>query len=305
MRFSVWPSYERTWEEVLGLATVAEASGWHGLWYADHLMSNTDDDSPGAGPAHEGWTMLAAVAAAVPRLRLTSMVSPVTIHHPVLLAKRACTVDRISGGRVTLGIGAGWQVNEHASYGFQLPEPKERVDRFDEAIQVIQLLLRDPAASFEGRWFTLQEAPCEPKPVQRPLPVLVGTGSPRMLRITARHADEWNTWGDPAQVRERTSLFERACEAEDRDPSTVRRSVQALVFLTDDDATTAKLRDRAPAGRSLVGRPSELVDLVGEYVAQGVDEMAVPDFTLGDSPAARAESCARFWEEVAAEVVAR
>jgi alkanesulfonate monooxygenase SsuD/methylene tetrahydromethanopterin reductase-like flavin-dependent oxidoreductase (luciferase family) len=299
MRFSVWPSYDRSWDEVLARARFVHDRHWHALWYADHFMPQSDDDTPDDGPALECWTVLAGVATAVPQIRLTSMVSPVTIHHPVVLAKRAVTVDHLSGGRAVLGIGAGWQVNEHAAYGFELPAPGERVSRFAEAIEVIHRLLTEQRVTFAGARYQLHDAPFEPKPVQQPLPVLVGTGSRRMLRLTARWADEWNTWGDPTQVAERTELFRAACESEQRDPAALRRSAQAMVFITDSEAARDALRQRAPAGRSLVGGTSELVDLIGGYAELGVDEFAVPDFTLGATPQQRTDAYERFHTEVA------
>lgn len=284
MRFSVWPSYERSWDEVLALATWAEQAGFDGCWYADHFMPQTDDDSVGEGPAYECWTMLAAIGACVPRLLLTSMVSPVTIHHPVVLAKRAATVDHITGGRAVLGLGAGWQVNEHREYGFELPPAGERVTRFEEAIRAIHELLRDDAVPFD------------PRP--RSMELLVGTGSPRMMRITARWADVWNTWGNPEERARRTEVFLQACDAVGRDPGTVRRSSQALFFLTDDDITRDKLRARAPQDRSLVGSAAELIDLVGTYVEAGVDELAIPDFTLGATAEQRLATYQRLHAEV-------
>jgi probable F420-dependent oxidoreductase len=302
MKFSLWTSNARPWSEMLDLATYADANGWHSLWYADHFMSQTPDDTPGDAPAMECWSVLAAVAAAVPRLRLTSMVSPVTIHHPVVLAKRVATVDQISGGRVVFGLGAGWQVNEHAAYGFRLPDVGERVTHFIECLQVIRHLLDDTRATFDGRWYHLTDAPFEPKPVQSPLPILVGTAGSRMMRATARYANEWNTWGDPATVRAKTADFTAACAAVDRDPETVRRCAQALVFFADE-ATRAKLSGKVPADRSLVGNSAQLVDMIGEYAEAGVDEFALPDFTLGDSPTQRRENIARFRDEVAAHFI--
>ncbi len=298
MKFSIWPSFDRPWTELLELARYAERTGWHALWSADHFMPQTDDNTVGNGPALECWSVLAGIAAAVPRIRLTSMVSPLTIHHPVVLAKRATTVDHISNGRVVLGIGAGWQMNEHGAYGFELPAAGERVTRFAEGVEVIHRLLHQPRTDLAGSYYILTNAPFEPKPIQEVLPILVGTGSPRMMRITARWADEWNTWGDPAQVRERTTLFAKACEREGRDMASVRRSAQAMVFLTDNDAARDRLREIAPAGRSLVGAPSELIDLIGEYVQQGVHEFAVPDFTLGGSAEERMHALERIHAEV-------
>jgi alkanesulfonate monooxygenase SsuD/methylene tetrahydromethanopterin reductase-like flavin-dependent oxidoreductase (luciferase family) len=296
MEFAVWPSFQRSWEETLALARWAADTGWDQFWYADHFMANTDDDSIDDEDGLEGWTVLTAVGAAVPRIRLTSMVSPVTIHHPIVLAKRAVSLDHITGGRATLGIGAGWQVNEHRAYGFDLRAVGERVSHFAEAIEVMHHLLHQDRVTFDGRWYHLDDAPLRPRPID--LPLLVGTGSPRMMGITARWADEWNTWGDPQQVRERAELFVAAAEKVGRDPGTLRRSAQALVFLVDDADEAERVRADAPAGRSLVGGPSELVDRLGEYVDQGVDCFAVPDFVLGDTAAERADTYARLHAEV-------
>ncbi len=299
MRFSVWPSFERTWDEVLDLASWADSTGWHGIWFADHYMANTPDDTVSDAPALECWSVLAGLATATQHLRLGSLVSPTTVHHPALLAHRAATIDHISHGRFVLGLGAGWQVNEHRAYGIDLPAPGPRVSRFAEAIEVVHRLLDEPRVTFDGRWFHLTDAPCEPKPVQQPLPIMVGTGSPRMLRIAARWAHEWNTWGNADTVRARTGEFWRACELEGRDPSTVRRSVQALVMCSDDPATTEQRRAAAPPDRSIVGSTAEVIDHLGELAGLGVDEFIVLDTPLGRSPSERRDGYEHFWAEVA------
>jgi alkanesulfonate monooxygenase SsuD/methylene tetrahydromethanopterin reductase-like flavin-dependent oxidoreductase (luciferase family) len=286
VKFSVWPSYDRSWEETRALAEWAEQAGFDGFWYADHLMPFRPSTSPDDGDALECWTVLTAIGALVPRVRLVSMVSPVTIHHPVLLAKRAVTASHIAGGRVVLGLGAGWQENEHASYGFELPAPGPRVSRFEEAIQVVRSLLHEPRTDFDGQYYKVVDAPLQPKAIGD-LPLLVGTGSPRMSRITARWADEWNTWGDPDEVGRRTEQFLAACEAVGRDPGTVRRSAQALVFFGDPGEMLA-------AGRSLHGGDQAIIDALNRYVELGVDEFAIPDFTLGESAAERADAFAHF-----------
>ena len=298
MQFSVWPSYDRSWNETLSLATWAERSGFQSLWYADHLMSSADDGE--TGDAHECWTVLAAIGALVPRVRLVSMVSPVTIHHPVLLAKRATTTDHISGGRAVLGLGAGWMVEEHSAYGFSLPEPGPRVSRFAEAIEIVHRLFREDSVNFHGSSYQLTDAPLAPKPVNGSLPLLVGTGSPRMLGLTARWADEWNTWGDPAEVRQRSALFLTACESVGRDPSTLHRSAQAMVFYTPTAAARAALEPHVVADRSLIGGAQELIDQLAEYVEMGVDEFAIADFTLGDTPEQRRDT----YEALHADVLA-
>jgi len=298
MRFSIWPVYLRPWDELVAVARHAEEAGWHGLWYADHYMPDSPTGDPMDGPVQECWTMVPAVGAVVPRLRLGTLVSPTTVHHPALLAKRACSLDGITGGRFVLGLGAGWQVNEHKAYGIDLLEPKDRVDRFEEALTIIHSMLREPRTTFEGKHFQVVDAPCDPKPVQDPLPILVGSASPRMLRLTARFAQEWNTWGTPERVAEVMAKLDRACEQEGRDPSTVRRTCQAMVGLTDDAALADTLRSRLPADRSIVGSVGELTDVIGAYAELGVDEFILPDFTLGRTHEERIATMDRLWTEV-------
>ncbi len=288
MQFSVLPSYDRSWSETLSLATWAEQSGFQSFWYADHLMSQMEDGE--SGDAHECWTVLAAIGALVPRVRLVSMVSPVTIHHPVVLAKRATTTDHISGGRAVLGLGAGWMVEEHSAYGFDLPEPGPRVTRFAEALEIVHRLFREDSVTFDGATYQLADAPFGPKPVNGTLPLLVGTGSPRMMRLTALWAQEWNTWGDPAEVGRRTERYLAACESVGRDPASLYRSAQAMIFYAPTPAARAALEPHVVADRSLIGGAQELIDQLAQYEALGVDEFAIVDFTLGDTPEQRRET---------------
>jgi alkanesulfonate monooxygenase SsuD/methylene tetrahydromethanopterin reductase-like flavin-dependent oxidoreductase (luciferase family) len=218
------------------------------------------------------------------------MVSPVSIHHPVLLAKRAITTDHVSGGRAVLGLGAGWQENEHSSFGFPLLDAGPRVTRFAEAIEIIHRLRTEDAVSFHGSYYQLTDSPCSPKPVGS-LPLLVGTASPRMLRLTARFADEWNTWGAPDENVRRTERFRAACDAEGRDPSTVHRSAQALVYLGDPDPT-------APAERTIGGSDEQIIDALNRYAASGVDEFAFLDDPLGETRERRFEAIAHIREAI-------
>jgi alkanesulfonate monooxygenase SsuD/methylene tetrahydromethanopterin reductase-like flavin-dependent oxidoreductase (luciferase family) len=302
MRFSVWPSPERETAEILDLARWADTNGWFGMWFADHYMPNTEDATTADGDVQEAWAVLPAIAAVTEHIRMGPLVSPTTVHHPAILANRSATIDRISNGRFVLGIGAGWQVNEHQAYGIDLPAAGPRVDRFEEAIQVVRSLLTEPRTTFAGQHFHVVDAPCQPTPVQARLPILVGTGSPRMSKITARHADEWNTWGDVPTARSRATTFAAACEAVDRDPATMWRSVQAMVLFADNDEHAAKLRERAPAERAIVGGASEIIDAIGEYAAMGFDEFIVPDFTFGRDAAARRAGFERFRDEVVSAV---
>lgn len=299
MKFSIWPNSERPWTEVRDLAQAIENQGWDGLWYADHYMPNTPDGEPIGGDMHECFSILSALAATTSRIRLGSLVTPTTMNHPALIANRAATIDRISNGRFVLGMGAGWQINEHNAFGVELFGPKDRVDRFAEAIEITSRMLSDDRVTFTGKHFTITNAPCEPKPISSPLPILVGTGSPRMLRLTARFAQEWNTWGPPSGAGVVIQKLNEACEKEGRDPATMRKSVQALFFITPDEASAESLRAKVPAERSVVGTTSQIVDAIAEYQALGFDEVCVPDFTLGGTAEQRRESYSTFWNEVA------
>ena len=281
MKFSVWPNPERPTSEILDLARLADAEGWYGMWFADHYMPNTGSEAIQQGDVHECWGVLPAIAAVTERIRLGPLVSPTSVHHPAVLANRAATIDHVSNGRMVLGIGAGWQINEHEAYGIELQEPGPRVTRFDEAIQIIRSLLSEERTDFHGQFYDVTDAPADPKPVQSPLPILVGTGSPRMLRITARHADEWNTWGGPEMAGGALEKLLTACEEVGRDPATMWKSAQALVFVSDNAEFAANITGSDIGPRSIVGSTDELVDQLGRYAELGFDEFIVPDFTLG------------------------
>ncbi len=173
----------------------AERAGWDGIWLSDHLMPASGDST---APVNESFTTLAALAATVPRLRLGHLVAGNTYRHPALVAKMAAGIDRISGGRFVLGLGAAWQQNEHDSYGIPFYTTPERMERLDEACRVIRCLLENQASTFRSRHFELHDAPLAPKPFQAHLPLLIGGGGEKLLlRIVARHADEWNVFASP------------------------------------------------------------------------------------------------------------
>ena len=300
MKFSIWPNPERPPSEVIDLARVADRDGWHCLWYADHYMPNSGSEDVLPGNLHECWSMLPAIAAVTDRLRIGSLVAPTSVHHPAVLANRAATIDHISEGRLVLGIGAGWQINEHHAYGIDLEAPGTRVSRFEEAIQVIRSLLSEDRTDFRGDFYDITDAPANPKPVQTPLPILVGTGSPRMLRITARHADEWNTWGAPDMAGGALEKLHTACEQVGRDPATLWKSTQALVFMTDNAELAENIKGGDMGERSILGSNEQLVDEIGRYAELGFDELIVPDFTLGSTPDERRAKYDEFRTEVAA-----
>lgn len=289
MRVSVWPTTAQSWEDLLGCARDAEALGYDGVWVADHFMpagGNLD------GPVLECWAVLAALAALVPRVRLGSLVCSVTYRHPAVLAKQAAGVDQVSGGRLVLGLGAGWQENEHRAYGIEFPDPAGRLDRLEEACQVLRLLFDQPRASFQGRHYRLQDAPLVPKPVQARLPLLIGGGGERRtLKLAARWADEWNTWGTPEILAAKIRVLTQHAENLGRDPRELRRSAQVLVDLDGQYPS----RSPMPVVR---GSAAQLQELLGAYQAAGVDEFILPDWNLGRG-SQRRDALARFHEDVA------
>jgi alkanesulfonate monooxygenase SsuD/methylene tetrahydromethanopterin reductase-like flavin-dependent oxidoreductase (luciferase family) len=297
-KFSVWPSPERSWSDVRDLAVYADTNHWYSLWYADHFMPNHEGSATQDGNVYECWSMIAAIAAVTERIRVGSLVSPTTFRHPTVLANTAATIDQISRGRLTLGIGAGWQVNEHLAYGVDLLEGKDRVDRFEEAIQIIKSMLTHNRTSFAGQHFSITDAPCQPQPVQTPLPIMVGTGGPRMSKITARFADEWNTWGHVSTATERVATFAQACQKVDRDWNNIHKSVQAMFFLVDDQDTIEKIRKVAPNDRSIIGSNEYIIDQIGQLIGLGFDEIIFPDFTLGKDAQTRLDSYEKIRTEI-------
>jgi F420-dependent oxidoreductase-like protein len=298
MRFSIWPRPDRPWEEVLELTRHAEATGWDGVYFADHFMPNTEDGSPEDGPILECWAVVAGLAAAVPRLRLGTLVCGNTYRHPAVLANIAATVDQVSGGRLVLGLGAGWQVNEHNAYGLPLGTPKERLDWFEDACQIVTGLLRERRTTVDGRRYQVTDAPCDPKPAG-PLPLLIGgSGEKRTMRIAARYADEWNVWSTPEVMRHKIGVLHRHAGDLGRDPDEIAVSTQALLYLSDDEGWLAEKRASGVGRPQIVGTPAEVADTVAEFRDIGVDELIVPDWTMG-SMARRKDTCDRFITEVA------
>jgi F420-dependent oxidoreductase-like protein len=296
MRFGFWPGAGNAWDELVDVCRHAEATGWDGIWFADHFMPNQADVS---GPTAEVWTVMAGLAASVPRVRLGTLVCGNTYRNPAVLAKMAAGVDIISGGRFILGLGAGWQENEHTAYSIPFYTVGERLRRLDEACRIVRGLFDDERTTVEGRYYQVKEAPLVPKPVQRPMPLLVGGGGEKVtMRIAATHATEWNVWGTPETLRHKMSVLDQHCATAGRDPKSIRRSCQALVFLEADEETM----DRARRGRPAVigGSIDALRRTVQEYAAAGVDELIVPDFTLGKG-AQRKEAMDRFMTQVAKE----
>ena len=252
-----------TWPQVRAFGQHAEAVGLHSVWVCDHLLSGPPDDG-----IHEGWTILAALAASTRRVELGQLVTCTSFRHPALLAKMATTADTVSGGRLTLGLGAGWYDPEYRAFGYPTDH---RVGRFEEAIGIIGPLLGGERVTLAGSYYQVRDAVLRPPP-DRPIPILVAAKGQRMLRLTARYADAWNTawFGLPDDLlSRRLAELHAALEAEGRDPATLRRTVGIQVW---DPDTTGPDDDLGEAvGRSV----DELAQALDAYERLGFDDLIV------------------------------
>jgi alkanesulfonate monooxygenase SsuD/methylene tetrahydromethanopterin reductase-like flavin-dependent oxidoreductase (luciferase family) len=256
-RFGLFMSQaNKPWTQVRDEFQAADELGFDTAWLVDHLV---DTDGPPEHPCLEAWTLLAALATATTRIRLGVLVTSNTFRHPSVLLKEAVTVDHLSGGRLILGLGTGWHEDEHRRYGLPLPPPPERVDRFAEAVEIAVRLQEEPRLTFRGRFYELDDAVFEPRPVQTPhIPLLIAAHRPRMLRLAARWADQWDTFpelegaateGVTSSVGDRLQRFHDAVRDAGRDPGDVRTSTWGLpATVASEDAYEAFVRRHLEAG---------------------------------------------------------
>jgi len=286
MRFGLFTSMGgQTWSGVLDLWRHLEATGWDIACVTDHFMPNTKERE---GAMLESWSTLAALAPLVPRMRIGTIVLGNTYRHPALVAKMAAQVDIISGGRLLLGLGAGWQQNEHEAYGIPFYTLRERLERLDEACHVIKSLWTERRSSFEGRYYRLSDAPLDPKPLQSPHPeLMIGGGGERItLRIVAKHADHWNVWGGPGVLARKGKILEEHCAVVDRDAKTIMRLANMALLITDKKEDVERLADtiakrmgrHADDARDtcLAGTPDQIREQLHLLQAAKVDTVFIP-----------------------------
>ncbi len=276
-----------TWDQWLAMATACEALGFDGLFTSDHYYSVID--VPGRGSS-DAWTIMSALAARTERLRLGTLVSPVTFRHPTVLAKMASTVDRISDGRVEIGMGAGWWEEEHRTHGFGFPPTGERFELLEEQLEIVHGLLSEETFSFESPHYAMEDCRFLPKAVQRPHPPIIvgGDGKPRLARLVARWADEFNTvGGTPDEVRERYARVRGAVDDAGRDQDGVTTSLMTWLYVgkTEADARAryARAQELDPdllkrtyeenARECIVGSPEQAAERLNEYAAAGVQRV--------------------------------
>jgi F420-dependent oxidoreductase-like protein len=245
---------------------------WISIW--DHFYSADFNGYE----CHEAVACHAALACHTSKVRVGSLVYCAGYRHPAVLANAITTIDHLSGGRAELGLGAGWAFNEYAAYGIPFPSAGERLDLLEESIQAIRGLLREEVTDFAGTHVTLTDARCEPKPLQRALPIWVGgSGEKRTLRIAARYADGWNVpFVSPDTVAHKRSVLEQHCADVGRDPAEIRTAVN-VGLCPDDEALRAQFGQLAEGVRPgvLMGSPDQLVARMGEYVDAGADQINI------------------------------
>ena len=266
--------HQLTWDALLDRVRFAEDLGFDGAWVFDHFKAMYGDPT---GPCMESWTLLSALGAATSRIRLGSLVTGVTYRHPSMLAMEAVTVDQVSNGRLELAMGAAWFEPEHRMLGFDFPPPGERGRRLEEAIEIAKLLMTEDGATFEGRYYRLEDASYYPRPVQQPHPPLwIGAGGENvMLPIVGRHADVWHGFGHVTELDRKWRVVAEHAEAADRDPDEIVRSTSLSISESWDEvkATAARLRD-AGIGYVIACWPAEGKARVEEFWNEVAPELA-------------------------------
>jgi alkanesulfonate monooxygenase SsuD/methylene tetrahydromethanopterin reductase-like flavin-dependent oxidoreductase (luciferase family) len=281
-RFGICTDQNMTWDKNVERWQLFERLGFESAWLCDHLVQ----PSRPHGPYFEAWSLLGGLAARTEKIRIGVLVTSNTFRHPAVLAKMAVTVDHISRGRLEVGLGAGWYEPEHTMFGIPFPETKELVARFREAVQVIDLLMREDTSSFAGSYYQLKNGQSRPHSIQKPRPPLVlGAFGPRMLKIVATYADTWNAFGTPKEMRERNQMLDNYCGEIGRDPDTLDRSLYYWVPKADADPWASK---------------KAFYDVINPYIDAGVNQFILDqprDDQLEMLEWASAEALPRFAHE--------
>jgi len=264
---------EGSFDRVVELARAAEANGFDLVTVMDHFYQ-----IPGIGPEEnemlEAYSALAALAVSTSRVKLGTLVTGVTYRNPALLVKLVTTLDVISKGRAILGLGAAWNEAEHIGYGFEFPPIRERMDRLDEALTICRLMFREERPSFEGKHYRIERALNSPLPIQAGGPKILvgGGGEQRTLRIAARHADLTHWFGSLDVLKHKMEVFEKHCEAVDRDPASVVKTVGAGLALAATEKEALALLEGIPAERRATLRaatPEQAADILRPYIDAG------------------------------------
>ena len=285
LQLTVYPpgQHDNSFDTILNIARACEQAGLDSVWMADHFMFPDDQHPEKEVPVLDCFVVLGALATATSRLRLGQLVAGVPYRNPALLAKMCTTVDVISHGRTLVGLGAAWHEREFRAYGWPFPPVRERMERLEEAVQVVDRLMTQRPASFSGRHYRLDNAYNDPPPVQKPRPPIMigGDGERVTLRLVAQYADYSNVSGDVGSVAHKYDVIRRHCEAVGRpfDALTLCNHVSLLVAA--DEAELAAKRARYPHFNGIAGTPPAIIARLREYAAIGSRYVT---FTLPDAP---------------------
>jgi F420-dependent oxidoreductase-like protein len=302
MRFALMiePQQGLTYAEQLEVARLTERLGFDGFFRSDHYGSFP---GPADRPTTDAWAVLAGIARETSTIRIGTLVSPVTFRHPGSFAKVVATVDEMSGGRVEVGVGAGWNEPEHAELGLEFAEIKKRADLMEDELAILHGLWEEPDGwSFDGHQVHVRSTSFHPKPVQRPHPPIIvgGEGSPRSLRLAARYADEYNmSSSSPEQCAEAFARLDTECRKIGRAPSTVRRSAMVGVLIgADETEVDRRVHDQVAMfgssaadsvawmaerrSRWLIGTPDQARAMAARFAAAGVERVVLQDFLPRD-----------------------
>jgi probable F420-dependent oxidoreductase len=262
------------WTDYVDMARTAEAMGFDSLWFVDHLLYQEGATTEPPQGVWECWSVLTGLAAVTERVELAPLVTCTGYRNPALLAKVADTVDEISGGRLILAIGSGWHDPEYRAFGFPYDH---HYARFEEAVQIIHGLLRDGTIDFEGTYYSARECELRPRgPRGSGIPIMIGANGPKMLLLTARYADQWNTWlamgrSEPDAFPADNDLVDAACLEVGRDPATLERTASIMVDMNGRREIPASMGpDRA---QPLTGTPEEIADAIRAFAALGVSHL--------------------------------
>jgi len=264
------------WAKAVEIATLAEELGYDSLWVYDHFHNVPR-------PAHEAvfecWTTMAAISQRTSRIRLGQMVGCSSYRQPPLLAKITSNIDVISGGRLDWGIGAGWYENEYQGYGYEFPPPRVRIGMLREAVEIVRSLWTQPETTYDGRYYHLRRANCDPKPLQRPHPpILIGGGGEQLtLRVVARLADRSNFGGKPHEFAHKCDVLKQHCKEVGRDYDEIEKTISGEVFVRETEDEIVAAGSKSLWGEpleswrqgNLVGTPEQVAEKIQRYIELG------------------------------------
>ncbi len=272
---TTFPDYLRIWQE-------AERLGYDWASVFDHFLPIVG--RPIEGSCYEGLTLLSAMAAHTSRIRCGQLVLGNTYRNPALLAKMACTIDHISNGRFELGIGAAWNQTEHDQYGFPFPTPATRIRMLGEAMKILRGMFTQERTTFEGRYYSIKDALCEPKPLQEHLPIWIGGGGEQLtMRVVAESADGWNVFRMPHEAyQHKLDVLAEHCRDVGRDPEDIRKSLGFPLRVRETEAELQELQAASPKGglQPVYCTPEQAIESMLPYVRMGVGDIIV----MGDPP---------------------